>query len=330
MGGTNATPGYSMSFITTALLPMLLIIPLFDILTYFQVLPRVISAVGKLLAFVTRRPKFESFFSVEMVFMGSTEAIFVSRFQLTKISPARNLTVAMMAMSSVTAAIIGSYIQMVPAEYVISAIPINVINAIIVTSILNPVRVPKSEDVITESVCESTEEKVQKRPPFMTFLGNSILGAGKMVLIVAAMVIAFVALTSLVNGLLQLSQLSWLKLENILGVILFPFAWLLGFDPVQAFELARYMGTKLVMNEFVVMSQISSTIRSYSPHFAGVLTVFLTSFANLSTLGMVLGSFGEFSSKKTNKLLSKQTPRILLSGLLVSLLSAAIAGVFIW
>ncbi len=90
-----------------------------------------------------------------MMFMGSTEAIFVSRFQLTKmISATRNLTVAMMAMSSVTAAIIGSYIQMVPAEFVISAIPINIPNAIIVTSLLNPVEVSKLEDEISNSISE--------------------------------------------------------------------------------------------------------------------------------------------------------------------------------
>ncbi|MDR2082482.1 MAG: hypothetical protein LBP35_02490 [Candidatus Ancillula trichonymphae] len=84
------------------------------------------------------------------------------------------------------------------------------------------------------------------------------------------------------------------------------------------------------MNGFVVMNEVSGIISSFSRHFTGVLTVFLTSFANFSTLGMTLGSFGNFSSKKTNNLLSKQTPRILLSGLLVSLLSAAVVGVFIW
>lgn len=67
----------------------------------------------------------------------------------------------------------------------------------------------------------------EKRPPFMTFLDDSILGAGKMVLIVSAMVIAYVALSTFVNALLGLTQFTWLKLENILGVLLFPFAFYL-------------------------------------------------------------------------------------------------------
>ncbi|MDR1447449.1 MAG: nucleoside transporter [Candidatus Ancillula sp.] len=329
MGGSNINSDHPMMFITTALLPMLLIIPLFDILTYFRVLPCIINVLGKGIAFLTKKPKFESFFSLQMMLMGSTEAIYVSRFQLSKMSPVRNLTISMMAMSSVTAAIIGSYIQLVPAEFVISAIPINAINAILVANLLNPVKVSEDEDKITTSISQEKQEK-EKRPLFMTFLGESILGAGKMVLIVAAMVITYVALANFVDALLQLTQIPYLKLENILGVVLFPFAWLLGFDPAQAFELASYMGTKLVMNEFVVMGQVSGEIASFSRHFTGVLTVFLTSFANLSTLGMILGSFGSFSSKKINNILSKQTPRILLSGLLVSLLSAAITGVFIW
>ncbi|MDR2082484.1 MAG: hypothetical protein LBP35_02500 [Candidatus Ancillula trichonymphae] len=106
MGDANSSHGYSMMFVTTALLPMLLIIPVFDILTYFHVLPCIIKVIEKAIVLITRRPKFESFFSTQMMFMGSTEAIFVSRFQLTKISATRDLTVAMMAMSSVTAAII--------------------------------------------------------------------------------------------------------------------------------------------------------------------------------------------------------------------------------
>jgi purine nucleoside transport protein len=323
LGGTSE--GSSMMMVVSALLPILLIVPVFDILTYFKVLPFIIRWIGRGVAFITRRPKFESFYAVEMMFMGNTEALFVSRFQLNKMSPARNLTVAMMAMSSISASIIGAYVSMVPGKYVIAAIPLNILNAVVVSTLLNPVKVSKEEDVIHELT-----EGEEKKPPFMSFLGDSIIGAGKMVLIITAMVVSFVALASLVDALLSLTTLSWLSLENILGVILFPFAVLLGFDPGQAFELAQFMGTKLVTNEFVVMAQLSPEIAHYSTRFVGVLTIFLTSFANFSTLGMITGTFKGSASDDVNEIVSKQSHRIFLAGILVSLLSAGIAGLFIW
>ena len=72
----------SMDFVTSSLLPILMIVPLFDILTYIGVLPFLIKWIGRGLAFVTGQPKFESFFSVEMMFLGNTEALAVSSLQL--------------------------------------------------------------------------------------------------------------------------------------------------------------------------------------------------------------------------------------------------------
>jgi purine nucleoside transport protein len=331
-GGTGA--GSSMMMFVSALMPMLLIIPLFDILTYLRVLPFIIKWIGKGVSFVLRRPVFESFYAVEMMFMGNTEALFVSRFQLTRLSEQRNLTVAMMSMSSVSAAIIGAYISMVPGEFVIAAIPLNIVSASIITSLLNPVTIDKNEDKVYDlhanKTTTETANDVAKRPPFMTFLGDSILAAGRMVLIVTAMVVSFVGLANLVNALLGLFGQSWLSLQSILGVVLFPFAILTGVNPSEAFELAQLMGLKLVTNEFVVMSQVSSTISEYSRHFTAVLVVFLTSFANISTIGMVLGTFKGFSNDSTNNYLGKNAPHLLLSGILVSLLSAAVAGLFAW
>ncbi|MDR1861501.1 MAG: nucleoside transporter [Candidatus Ancillula sp.] len=315
----------NMMFIISALMPMLLIIPIFDTLSYFKVLPFIIHWVGRGLAFITRRPKIESFFAVEMMFMGNTEALLASRFQLKNISNSRNLTVAMMGMSSISAAIVGSYITMVPGEFVIAAIPINIINAIIVTSLLNPLKVEADEDVVYQ-----VEQGDVKKPPYFSFLGDSILAAGKMVFIITMMVVAFVALQNLIDGLLALTTLPWLSLENILGVMLWPFALLLGVDPAMAFELAQYMGTKLITNEFVVMAQVSPIVDTLPRHFSGVLTVFLTSFANISTSAMVLGTYKGIVGDKTSHFISKNFGYLLLSGIVVSLLSAGVAGLFIW
>lgn len=316
----------SMDFVTSALLPILLIVPLFDILTYIGVLPFIIKWIGKGLSFITGQPKFESFFAVEMMFLGNTEALAVSSLQLKQIKAQRNVTLAMMSMSCVTASIIGSYIQMMPGRFILTAIPINIINAIIVTSLLNPVTVTPEEDTIAKL---NGQGEGGKKEPFFSFLGDSILGAGKLILIIAANVIAFVALAALIDKILQLVN-PWLTLEHILGVIMYPFAWLLGLNSHDSFQMAQYMGTKLVTNEFVVMGKVTGIIKNFDPHFRAVLTVFITSFANFSTLGMIIGCFKGIVNKEKNDIISKNVGYMLLSGILVSLMSAAFVGLFVW
>ncbi|QEA31811.1 NupC/NupG family nucleoside CNT transporter [Secundilactobacillus malefermentans] len=333
----------SMDFVTSSLLPILMIVPLFDILTYIGVLPFLIKWIGRGLAFVTGQPKFESFFSVEMMFLGNTEALAVSSLQLKQMSAERDLTLALMSMSCITASILGAYTQMVPGQYVLTAVPLNILNAIIITNILNPIKVSKEEDTIAkmggsnaaaeEAAVDSGEVQANgKKEPFFSFLGDSILGAGRLILIIAANVIAFVALAALIDKILQLFN-PWLTMEHILGIIMFPFAWLMGLDVSQAFQFAQYMGTKLVTNEFVVMGKIAphiNDLKIYPAHYQAQLTVFLTSFANFSTTGMIIGAFKGLVDKEKNDLISKNVGYMLLSGILVSLMSAGIVGLFVW
>lgn len=318
------------NFVTSALLPILLVVPLFDILTYIGLLPWFIKWIGKGLAFITGQPKFEAFFSIEMMFLGNTEVLAVSKTQLDQMSARRNFTLAMMSMSCVTSAIIGSYTQMVPGKYVLTAIPLNILGAIIISAILNPTKVAPEDDVIV-GVADGNNQKA----PFFSFLGDSILGAGKLILIITATVIAFVSLAAMIDQLLSLTGLRWLTLENMFGVVMFPFAWILGFNAHEAFQIAQFMGTKLVTNEFVVMGEVSKNIMAQKGLFANehariVLTVFLTSFANFGTLGMIIGAFKGLVNQEKNDYLSARVPYMLLAGILVSLVSAATAGLFVW
>ena len=316
----------NLNFICSALMPILMIVPLFDILTYIGLLPWIIKWIGRGLSFITGQPKFESFFAVEMMFLGNTEVLAVSGMQLRKMSKERDLTLAMMSMSCVTASILGSYIQMMPARFILTAVPINIVNSLIATSLLNPVTVAPEDDTI-EKVGNQGDSG--KKEPFFSFLGDSILGAGRLILIIMANVIAFVALAALIDKILGLF---WkpLSLESILGVVMFPFSWLLGLPVHQAWFLSQQMGMKLVTNEFVVMGSVTGKIASMSPHLVAVLTTFVTSFANFGTLGMIIGAFKGLVGKEHNDYISQNVGYLLLSGILVSLLSAAFVGLFVW
>ena len=257
--GIDPTPA---NFVVSALLPILLILPLFDILTYIGFLPWLIKWIGRGLSFVTRRPKFETFYALEMMFLGNADAIAASRVQLQRMKASRNVVISMMSMSCVSAAIIGSYVQMMPGEFVITAIPLNCINALTVSHMLFPVVISKEEDVIYSlydeidtsaftaeelAAHEATVAQYQALPrwrqlfkhdpskpakePFFSFLGDSIMNGGKVILIVTANVITFVALAGMIDSGLALI---WdkLSLESILGVIMYVPSLLLGLNRV--------------------------------------------------------------------------------------------------
>ena len=390
--GIDPTPA---NFVVSALLPILLIVPLFDILTYIGFLPWLITWIGRGLSVITRQPKFEAFYAIEMMFLGNTEAVAVSKTQLQRMRPERDVVIAMMSMSCVTASILASYMQMVPGEFVLTAVPLNCLNALIVASMLYPLEITPEEDVIVTyadvqenpgdqdvlapagetagsgvtaaagsvdaagssastgavGTAGSDAQKpagahlgglsaligrlTRKNPdapakePFFSFLDDSIIGGGKMILIITANVITFVALAALIDKVLG-ALWGPLSLESILGVVMFIPAMLLGLDPSNAWDMSQIMGLKLVTNEFVAMGQVVGRVTDLPRHYQAVLTVFLTSFANFGTLGMIIGSFKGIVDKERNDLISKNVGRMLLSGILVSLMSAGIVGIFVW
>ena len=332
---SSFTSGKQMDMAVSALFPILLVVPLFDILMYFNILPKIIGGIGFVLAKITRQPKFESFFGIEMMFLGNTEALAVSNEQLKRMNEMRVLTVAMMSMSSISGAIVGAYVQMIPGDLVLTAIPLNIINAIIVSSILNPVSVEEQEDIIYSIKNNETVE----RQPFFSFLGDSVLNAGKLVLIIIAFVISFVALADLIDRFINLITGlvgGWIGvkgsfgLNQILGLFMYPFALLLGLPWGEAWIVAQQMAKKIVTNEFVVMGEISKVVDSYSPHRRAVISTFLVSFANFSTIGMIVGTLKGIVDQKTSDFVSKYVPMMLLAGILVSLLTAAFVGLFAW
>jgi purine nucleoside transport protein len=78
------------------------------------------------------------------------------------------------------------------------------------------------------------------------------------------------------------------------------------------------------------MGRVTADIASYAPHYQAVLTVFLTSFANLGTIGMVIGCFKGMVGAEKNRLIASNVWRMLVAGILVSLLSAGMVGLFVW
>ena len=312
----------TVDFFFSALLPIIFVVTFFDILSYFGILTWIIDKVGWVISKVSRLPKLESFFSIQMMFLGNTEALAVIRDQLSVLKDNRLLTFGIMSMSSISGSIIGAYLSMVPAEYVFTAIPVNCLNALILVSILNPIHVPKEEDIIY--VPPKSEKK-----DFFSTISNSMLVGMNMVIVILAMVIGYVALTAGLNGILGVI-VDGLTIQKIFSVIFSPFAFLLGLTGHDAMYVAQLMGIKLATNEFVAMMDLKNNLDTLPPHTIAVATTFLTSFANFSTVGMIYGTYNSVLSEGKSAIIGKNVWKLLVSGIAVSLLSAMIVGLFVW
>ena len=313
----------TVDFFFSALLPIIFVVTFFDILSYFGILTWLIDKIGWVISKVSKLPKLESFFSIQMMFLGNTEALAVIRQQLTVPKTNHLLTFGIMSMSSISGSIIGSYLAMVPATYVFTAIPLNCLNALILASILNPVEVKKDEDIIY------VPPKEEKKDFFST-ISNSMMVGMNMVIVILAMVIGYVALTSCVNGILGLIM-HGLTIQKIFSYIFSPFAFLLGLSWNDTMYVAQLMGMKLATNEFVAMMDLKTQLQSLPPHTAAVATTFLVSFANFSTVGMIYGTYNSlFKEDEKSAVIGKNVWKLLVSGIAVSLLSAAIVGLFVW
>ena len=312
----------SVDFFFSALMPIIFIITFFDILSYFGILIWIIDKVGWVISKVSGLPKLESFFSLQMMFLGNTEALAVIRQQLLVLKENRLLTFGIMSMSSISGSIIGAYLSMVPGTYVFAAIPLNCLNALLLASILNPIEVSKEEDMV---YVPSKEE----RKDFFSTISNSMLVGIRMVIVIMAMVVGYVALTACVNGILGFF-VHGLTVQKIFSVIFSPFAFLLGLSGHDAMYVAQLMGTKLATNEFVAMMDLKKHIDSLPRHTVAVATTFLTSFANFSTVGMIYGAISSIMGEEKSRIIGKNVWKLLVSGIAVSLLSAMFVGLFIW
>ncbi|MCC2248378.1 NupC/NupG family nucleoside CNT transporter [Virgibacillus sp. AGTR] len=307
-------------FFFNVLLLIIFFATLLSVLTYLRILPPLIKYLGGLISKVTGLPKVESFNAVNSIFFGQSEALIAIRSQFHHLNANRLYIVSASAMGSVSASIVGAYLQILPNDYVLVALPLNMLSALMISSIIAPVKVPKEEDVV--DIKDVTNDK-----SIFEAMGNGALEGGKIALIVAAMLIAFIASLELVNWLIQLI-FSGATLQQILGYIIAPIGILMGISPGEVVQAGSIMGTKIVTNEFVAMLQFQPSIDSLSEKTVGIVSVFLTSFANFSSIGIIAGTVKGIDAKKAVSV-SGFGLKLLLGATLASILSATVAGLFL-
>ncbi len=302
-------------FFLNVLCPIVFISALIGILQHFRILPIVIRAIGTVLSKVNGMGKLESFNAVSSLILGQSENFIAYKDILGKMSQRRMYTMAATAMSTVSMSIVGAYMTMLQPKYVVAALILNMFSTFIVLSLINPYRVDSEEDLQLSNT--------HKGQSFFEMLGEYILAGFKVAIIVAAMLIGFIALISGINALFD--AIFGISFQGILGYVFFPFAWVMGVPAGEALQVGSIMATKLVSNEFVAMMDLQKIAGQLSPRGEGILSVFLVSFANFSSIGIVAGAIKGLHEEQGN-VVSRFGLKLLYGSTLVSVLSASIAG----
>lgn len=302
-------------FFLKVLCPIVFISALIGILQHIRVLPIVIRAIGTVLSKINGMGKLESFNAISSLILGQSENFIAYKDILGKMSEKRMYTMAATAMSTVSMSIVGAYMTMLEPRFVVAALVLNMFSTFIVLSLINPYKVDSEEDLQIGNTHQGQS--------FFEMLGEYILAGFKVAIIVAAMLIGFIALISCLNALFDV--VFGISFQGVLGYVFYPFAWMMGVPSHEALQVGSIMATKLVSNEFVAMLDLQKVAADLSPRGVGILSVFLVSFANFSSIGIVAGAIKGLNEHQGN-VVSRFGLKLLYGSTLVSVLSASIAG----
>lgn len=305
-----------MPFFLNVLLPIVFISVLIGIFQYLKILPFIMKAIGLLLSKVNGMGKLESYNAVASAMIGQSEVFITVKKQLGLLPSHRLYTLCASAMSTVSMSIVGAYMTMVEPRYVVTALVLNLFGGFIITSIINPYTVNPNEDILDI-------QEVEKQS-FFEMLGEYIIDGFKVAVIVGAMLIGFVALMAAINNIFDL--IFHITFQEILGYIFSPIAFIMGIPFSEAVQAGGIMAEKLVTNEFVAMMDLAKIGDSFSPRTLGIISVFLVSFANFSSIGIIAGAVKSLNEKKGN-VVAKFGLKLLYGATLVSVLSAVVVSI---
>lgn len=297
------------------LCPIIFISVLIGILQHFRILPLVIRVVGTVLSKINGMGKLESFNAVSSLLLGQSENFIAYKGIIGELSTRRMYTMAATAMSTVSMSIVGAYMSMLEPRYVVVALILNMFSTFVVLSMINPYHPDEEAEPVLSHLHEDQS--------FFEMLGEYIIAGFRVAMIVAAMLIGFIALIAALNTLF--SSIFGQSFQQLMGYVFYPLAWVIGIPAQDALQAGSLMATKLVSNEFVAMMELQKIASQMNPRSLGILSVFLVSFANFASIGVVAGAIKGVSEAQS-RTVSRFGFRLVYGATLVSLLSAAIVG----
>jgi len=308
---------WSVVFAFQVLPTIIFIAALFAILYYFGVMQVVVRVFAIMMRRVMRASGAESLNVAASIFMGQTEAPLTIRPYLPRMTESELMTVMTAGMAHISGGIMAAYILFgIEAQHLLTAVIMTAPGTLMMAKIFVPeTEVPETMGSVKLEV-ERTDVNVIDAAGRGTGEGLSLA------LNVGAMLISFLALIALVNGVLSLVGLS---LQQIFGWGFAPIAWAMGVPWRDAPTIGNLLGTRMALNEFVAYSQLGSMKASLDPRSFTIATFALCGFANFSSIGIQIGGIGALAPSRRHDL-ARLGMRAMLAGTLANFLTATIAG----
>lgn len=293
---------------------------LISVLYYLGIMQWFIKIIGGGLSKLLGTSKTESMSAAANIFVGQTEAPLVVRPFLDKMTNSELFAVMTGGLASVSGAVLVGYSLLgVPLEYLLAASFMAAPAGLVLAKIM----MPETEEskVSDEIILEKDQETVN-------VIDAAAKGASdglKLALNVGAMLLAFIALIALLNGILGI--FGGITLQEILGYLFAPLAFAVGVPWGEAIQAGSFIGQKLVLNEFVAYASFAPEIGVLSEKTTLIVSFALCGFANLSSMAILLGGLGGLAPNRRGDI-AKLGLKAVAAGMLASLLSAAVAGMF--
>ncbi|MGQ0590074.1 MAG: NupC/NupG family nucleoside CNT transporter [Sphingosinicella sp.] len=319
------------SFAIAALPVIIFFASLISILYYLGIMQLIIKWVGGGIRLITGITRVESLGSAANIFVGQSESPLVIKPYLANLTPAQLFCIMTVGMAGVAGTILGAYAIMIGEHllpYLLAASFMSAPGGILMAKIIMPDD-PQARDLEPEPVDEGEHGEEKPANIIMAAAMGAQTGV-KLAVAVAAMVLAFVALVALANGLLG-GVGGWfgypdLSFQQIVGWIFQPVMYLIGVPWNEAGAAGGLFGTKVVLNEFVAFSQLSAA--GLSPATVAIVTFALCGFANFSSIAIQMAVTGGLAPNQ-RPMIARLGLKALLAGSLSNLMSAALAGLIL-
>jgi CNT family concentrative nucleoside transporter len=342
--GPAASNPLANTFAIAALPVIVFFASLVAILYYLGIMQRIVRWVGGGIGWVTGISRVESLGSAANIFVGQSESPLVVRPYLSALTPAQLFTLMTVGMAGVAGTILAAYASMgINIEYLLAAAFMSAPGGILMAKIMMPdeprkdelpledgAATPASDDRV--DVAETFEEGEQPANVIMAAAQGAQTGV-KLAVAVGAMVLAFVALVALANGLLG-GIGAWfgypaLSFQSIVGTIFQPIMFLIGVPWNEAGAAGGLFGTKIVLNEFVAFLDLGAMqAGALSPRSTAIVTFALCGFANFSSIAIQMAVTGSLAPNQ-RPMIAKLGIKALIAGSLANLMSAALAGLLL-
>lgn len=296
---------------------------LFAILYYLGVMQFIVRIFAKVMTWLMAASGAESLNVAASIFMGQTEAPLTIRPYLEDMTESELMCVMTSGMAHVSGGIMAAYIAFgARAENLLTAVIMTAPGTIMMAKML----VPETGEPKTAGTV-----KLEVKKTDVNIIDAASRGTGEglsLALNVGAMLISFIAIIYLLNGLLGFIPFHGqpVSLQRIFGVVFAPIAWAMGIPWKDCANIGNLLGTRLVLNEFIAYSGLGNLKSVLDPRSFTIATFALCGFANFSSIGIQIGGIGALAPSRRHDL-ARLGLRAVLAGTLANFLTASIAGI---